>query len=286
MTDKVFYSVRTPGQKLYSFTLIELLVVIAIIAILAAILLPSLQSARERGRSSSCMNNMKQFGQLWMRYSNDYDEQLLPSFLPNGGYIYEGTAAQPKCWSEFMCRNTMMGKSQSVPRMYYNKSNGKYSTGYTHPLLTCPSGTAFKSKVRYNRFPIRNDYAYNFWFNSYNKSDALSTRYTLMKMSQIRKSSKALTLVDDWNWAKEAQTYRGYIEPKATTGCGGGAQALQKVALGGNVNIGINGAHKRNANMLFADGHGSLQDFFYTTKTYHSSGSLITWEGDIVESKF
>ena len=280
MTDKGFYSVWKSRQKLYSFTLIELLVVIAIIAILAAILLPSLQSARERGRSSSCMNNMKQFGQLWMRYSNDYDEQLLPSYLPNGGYVYEGTAAQPKCWSEFMCRNTMMGKSRSVPKMYKNET-----TGYTHPLLTCPTGTAKRSKVRYNRFPIRNDYAYNFWFNSYNKSNALSTQYTLMKMSQIRKSSIALVLVDDWNWASEKQTYRGYIEPKATTGCGGGAQALQKVAAGGLVNIGINGAHKRSANMLFADGHGSLQDFFYTTQT-HSSGSLITWEGNIIESKF
>ena len=80
-----FCAGRSQRKTQNSFTLIELLVVIAIIAILAAIMLPALQSARERGRSSACSSNLKQIVAAGQMYGNDNDGWF---FHYQGGMIY------------------------------------------------------------------------------------------------------------------------------------------------------------------------------------------------------
>lgn len=66
------------SQKKSRFTLIELLVVIAIIAILASMLLPALNQAKEQGRRALCTANLRNWGVIIVTYGDSYDGNLFP----------------------------------------------------------------------------------------------------------------------------------------------------------------------------------------------------------------
>ena len=70
--------------KQKDFTLIELLVVIAIIAILASMLLPALNKARDKGKEIACKNNIKQIALTTLLYVDSYDSVLISSRASSG----------------------------------------------------------------------------------------------------------------------------------------------------------------------------------------------------------
>jgi len=72
------------------FTLIELLVTIAIIAVLASMLLPALNKAREKARTIHCASNLKQIGLIYYQYMNDYAGWILP---------VDGITGAPEIWN-------------------------------------------------------------------------------------------------------------------------------------------------------------------------------------------
>src|SRR2546427_7118547 len=84
------------------FTLIELLVVIAIIAILAAMLLPTLSKAKLKAQGVQCMSNHKQLGLAWLMYNHDNNDKLLMA----SGRSDEDPQLAPYVWVQGLLDNS------------------------------------------------------------------------------------------------------------------------------------------------------------------------------------
>ena len=158
------------------FTLIELLVVIAIFGILASMLIPSLHKAREKGRITVCLNNLKNIGYTTYMYTNDHNDQFYSEWNGwDGERYYEN--------GEFVIE-------------YY----GNYQVLYDHLYLKS------KSSFMCPSFNIENE-AQKFSF-SYGKSNDLQER----KISEIEDLSEQMFSTDTkYEWLQANKPARVHV---------------------------------------------------------------------------
>ena len=173
-------SPHSSPERKRSFTLIELLVVIAIIAILAGMLLPALQNARERSRTVSCLSNVKQLSSAILNYADTYAE-----WLPAG---YNGSGGEYP-WASIIYSMT----ARKV-------NSARYSLGSFAPsgsFFTCPSEkTPVGSSSKY--YFAHGHYSLNAFLCApeMNPTTSGSNQFVRRKLAQVRQPSIALLVFD------------------------------------------------------------------------------------------
>jgi len=231
-----------------NFTLIELLVVIAIIAILAAMLLPSLNIAREYGRQAVCTNNLKQHTLAHSAYCDSFDGYYVPGYYqtPNLYYdwnwLYELAHVENffNGTSMFYC-NTLLSKISETAKKEFNliRTNQIYPSSYVYAC-----------------------YGYNMAYIGLGLSETPQKRYIPIKNSRIKRPSRILLMSEarlfiynPSDYSLDTTTYKAdFIVIK-------------------NVPGGISpGYHNKKTTMLWADGHVEMwknpQKTFFRTQIW------------------
>jgi prepilin-type processing-associated H-X9-DG protein/prepilin-type N-terminal cleavage/methylation domain-containing protein len=207
------------------FTLIELLVVIAIIAILASMLLPALNQARERAHAVKCLGNLRQIGSAWGLYFQDYEDWFRSGNAGDASIIRSTPPPNVFAWS------AVLGYYQYLP---YN------AAARANNVMFCPSAT---KSINLNS-GVWN--SYGAWYaNSSSGNGGASGAALSMKYSKIQKAgpSRVSLIADSW---------------ETLGGSNGNApvfKMLHNNPTSGYSNIYL--AHNDRANTLYLDGHVS-----------------------------
>jgi len=237
-------------MKKNNFTLIELLVVIAIIAILASMLLPALSTARDRAKSISCTNNLKQIGLTGQLYASDYDEFLPAALLP----LAASSPSMP--WE---------------PWPYYFVHYGKLSA----KAVVCPSATlSIEAQINLTEgnmtssaysTMIRN-FSYGLNWATFGLTVAGSPR--AVRISQVARFGTNSTLI--WYGDSAPRSLSSTIQSDYSCFIGWGTA----YPYGGGY-YPVNLAHSRRANVVMIDGH--VEPLGYREVIYNGNTTHPHW---------
>lgn len=275
-----------PALRRRAFTLIELLVVVSIIALLVAILLPSLSRARAQARSAVCESRLRTLGQGWTAYWSSNHDRTLPSRLPTFDFGGQGNPAnQYRISTGLKYRPrwpALMQQFVGVPALD-PPSPTRDRENYVNPVYVCPEVADWTDE--------RNAaYGYNYQFlgNERVKSNG-RIRNSAVPQTQIPKPAETVVIADSAgsaaSFASTARlTYENGGRDEAALGNYGWLIDPPRLTTSSS-HAGGKGSrrsapdprHSGKCNTLFGDGHAKAT-------TLSSIGYGVAGDGRVVES--